>query len=323
MSETFYSIQNTTSVNDLYPSFTANNPERIFSLTFSIITFLVGVPSLYSIIFYEYFGSDKKRTILNMLVSVICWTLIGLLIFARLPETVRFIYGPLPDMFCCFHNGIKIGFVAIVILLFNCIAIARYVFIFQLKNPAAFKDDFWCCFISLWALMSCGLFTVTLLLLVRCKTIAFYICTGKTAEECAEKLTSKASVIFVGISIVLHLAIYLRISIYKKKNKVQPLTWFNKPLVVKEIEKESISSMAANVLGACIVVVVIATNTRLNSANLADMNNYPNYIFIYCAYLIYPNLAILIFIASSFRKQALRKFVKDQIVDSLYKCPTK
>lgn len=322
LSEPHDFIQNITSMSDSYPSFTENNPERIACLTFSIVTFLLGLPSLYSIIFYEHFGSDKKRTLLNMLVSMICWTLIGLLIFARLPETFRFIYGPLPDIFCCFHNAIKIGFVAIVILLFDCIAIARYVFIFQLKNPAAFKDDFWCCFVSLWALISCGIFTVTLLWLAECKTIAFYICTGKIAEESTERITSKASGIFVLISIALHIVIYLRILVYKKKDTVQPLTWFNKPLVIKEIEKQSISSMVANLLGTFIVIIVIATNTQLNSANLAEMNNYPNYVFIYFAYLIYPNLAILVFIASSFRKQDLRKFVKDQIADIFYSCTT-
>ena len=31
-----------------------------------------------------------------------------------------------------------------IFLFFDCIALTRYIYIFWLKNPAAFKDDFWC-----------------------------------------------------------------------------------------------------------------------------------------------------------------------------------
>ena len=31
-----------------------------------------------------------------------------------------------------------------IFLFFDCIALTRYMYIFCLKNPAAFKDDFWC-----------------------------------------------------------------------------------------------------------------------------------------------------------------------------------
>ncbi len=38
---------------------------------------LLGPLALYSIIWFERFGSDEKRTLLNMLFSMICWTCIG------------------------------------------------------------------------------------------------------------------------------------------------------------------------------------------------------------------------------------------------------
>ena len=30
-----------------------------------------------------------------------------------------------------------------ILLFFDCIVVARYVYIFHLRNPAAFQDDFW------------------------------------------------------------------------------------------------------------------------------------------------------------------------------------
>jgi hypothetical protein len=35
-------------------------------------------------------------------------------------------------------------------LFLDCIMVTRYTFIFWLKNPAAFQDEFWSLFINLW-----------------------------------------------------------------------------------------------------------------------------------------------------------------------------
>ena len=41
-----------------------------------------------------------------------------------------------------------------VILHLDSIVIIRYIFIFLLKNPMNFKDDFWCLFINLWVVVA-------------------------------------------------------------------------------------------------------------------------------------------------------------------------
>ena len=48
--------------------------ERRVSLYISIIVLIVGPPMLFSIVWFENFGSDKKRTLLNRLVAMNCWT---------------------------------------------------------------------------------------------------------------------------------------------------------------------------------------------------------------------------------------------------------
>jgi hypothetical protein len=42
-----------------------------------------------------------------------------------------------------------------VLLFFDGIILARYVYIFRLKNPAAFPDDFWHRFLNTWIFWFC------------------------------------------------------------------------------------------------------------------------------------------------------------------------
>jgi len=40
------------------------------------------------------FGGDKKRTLLHIIFSMICWLFIAFFIFVQVPETIRYIYSP-------------------------------------------------------------------------------------------------------------------------------------------------------------------------------------------------------------------------------------
>jgi hypothetical protein len=44
----------------------------------------------------------------------------------------------------------KTVFFCCIVFLLDAIVVTRYVFIFRLKNPASFDDEFWCCFITVW-----------------------------------------------------------------------------------------------------------------------------------------------------------------------------
>ena len=48
--------------------------ERGVSLFISIAVLILGPPMLFTIVWFENFGSDKKRTFLNRLVAMNCWT---------------------------------------------------------------------------------------------------------------------------------------------------------------------------------------------------------------------------------------------------------
>lgn len=49
----------------------------------------------HGIIWYERYGSDKKRTLINKLFADICYTMLAILVICLL-DNLRFITGPLP-----------------------------------------------------------------------------------------------------------------------------------------------------------------------------------------------------------------------------------
>jgi formate/nitrite transporter FocA (FNT family) len=59
----------------------------------------------------------------------------------------------------------------------------KYIYIFWLKNPAAFNDDFWSKFIIIWthiaAIVSSGVYHF----LTNNQPLEFYVCTGQDPTE--------------------------------------------------------------------------------------------------------------------------------------------
>ena len=128
--------------------------EKRHSLTIgvvlSILSIFVYIPILLCVIWYEKFGSDKKRTVLNKLVASVCWSAIYSNLLCQIPEIIRYCFGPLPTLICCMHFVVKNVFAIQMILLYDAITVMRYLFIFWLKNPSSFCDDFWTTYINVW-----------------------------------------------------------------------------------------------------------------------------------------------------------------------------
>ena len=102
----------------------------------SIISGIVLIPFAYSIIWYEKFGSDKKRTLINKLVASLCWNEIAFFSTVQILYVVRFYFGPLPPFLCFWMFVIRKTIIINGIFTLNVMALVRYIFIFWLKNPA-------------------------------------------------------------------------------------------------------------------------------------------------------------------------------------------
>jgi hypothetical protein len=81
--------------------FLENGTSKIVSISISVILSFLVLPLLYGIIWYERFGTDLKRTLINQLFASVCWYLMTSIILIQVPITVRFmIQMPLNHFIC-------------------------------------------------------------------------------------------------------------------------------------------------------------------------------------------------------------------------------
>ena len=120
----------------------------------------------------------------------------------------------------------------------DAIMISRFIFIFVLKNPSAFQDDFWSLFGNIWLLSFCWIGQMVSEVMLGCENINVNICCGKNITISEECLLVTRNDRFNGTiaicSIILHIFVLVKIQIFKfkepdqhqalKKNKV---SWRN------------------------------------------------------------------------------------------------
>ena len=103
---------------------------------------IILIPFIYGIIWYEHFGSDHKRILLNRLVSSICWSGIEYYTLVQGLEVLRYTVGPLPVHVCLAHLVLKNAIHIQTVLFIDVIAVVRYLFMFWLKNTFGFQVRF-------------------------------------------------------------------------------------------------------------------------------------------------------------------------------------
>jgi len=190
-------------------------PVKVISVIFSTVGTIVLIPLTYGIIWYEHFGSDKQRILVNKFVSSLCWTFLEWLFFIQTFDIVSFIVGPMPNSICFTQVLLRNSIPLQVLLFMNGIAVTRYIFIFWLKNPTAFKDDFWSFFLNMWV-VGYSLITEACCRIVGPQAIYFYFCNGKqSAGESPSTALPLPMQILMLISLALQIIIIIRIQVQK------------------------------------------------------------------------------------------------------------
>ena len=156
--------------------------ERQFSLTASMTFAIVATATvplfMYSIIWYEQYGNDNRRTLVNKFASLACRGGMEYLLFPQVLEISSFLFGPMPKYFCLLTRILRSAIFIEIILFFDLMIISRYFYIFWLKNVASFDDRFWSTFFHCWVKLFCIITMTTWHLIVTKQPFNYYICTG-------------------------------------------------------------------------------------------------------------------------------------------------
>ena len=170
---------------DFYAKVFKLNPLLICCILISVLSIIICPLIIYCIIWFERYGSDQRRTLLNRFTTMYCWAMIQYFLIVQLIETARFIFGPLPAVICHLQSIVRSVNIDMVLICKAASILTKYVFIIWLKNPAGFNDDFWAFFAWMWIRVFTHLFDITIYLLGGNQPVTFYICCGtvRTMEQ--------------------------------------------------------------------------------------------------------------------------------------------
>jgi hypothetical protein len=168
----------------------------ILGIVSTLLNILFLTPLSYSIAWYEKFGTSHNRTLLNQLVSSMCWIQIVQNCTVLPLEIILNFFGPFALSYCTVFQLYKNTLFLDTFILTTFITIVKYVFIFILKNPSGAHSEFWCLFINMLSGGFSFLAQATYLFLPEKQPTIIYICAGINPNSIQSQNT-KSNYVFI------------------------------------------------------------------------------------------------------------------------------
>jgi hypothetical protein len=206
---------------------------------------------------------------------------------------VRYVGGPLPSSFCVLQLHVRKAFFIQLMLIMDAIVISRAVFIFYLKNPAAFNDDFWSRFLNCFIFGFSVLHEVASFQMPGRITAYYYICTGKSPLQDMDipiKNTAFRDTLII-FTILSHVMVIVRIHIYKRK-----ILGEAGGQALGQSKKFNLPVLTANAFLAFLMTLMMLLVLQVNLISLRDFNCYPNYYLEYLLRMVCPHVVIVVMI---------------------------
>jgi hypothetical protein len=291
--------------------------KRLFtkiSLSVSLIITAILVVLLLGIILFDQIRSDLKRIIITRLFCSGCWFSIGYLFLVQLVDIFRYIYGPLPEFVCFYHHVIKNAMSQQLLIILNLVVIFRYVFIFWLKNPAAFQDEFWHLFLVIWmsgfSLVSQWVFAY----FPGTQSLNYYVCLGIYPTESSEMFSPKQNHLmrlFQFFTITLLFFMYIRIEKFRVKGSS------HNNLI--NLDNNFFASVFMYCFYAVFVLVFVLLILKINSMDPKTANFYPNYLYFNFYHLLAPvALSLLAAVLYCIKHQEMFHILKTELKELLH-----
>ena len=304
---------------DFFEVLSTNNPFRALSIATFVALIVLILPLIYGIVWFEIHGSDKQRILSNKLVSSCCWTVIECGIFVQFPHIIRYIFGPLPQGLCFFLIIIQSAIVSDFLLLFDAMAITKYIIIYVLKNPSKLNNEFWHVFIVIWVKGFSFICQASWHICLSHQPMGFYICSGNNPLNESNPPAKIKGVIEI-FSLLLHIYVYGRIRLCKTSSAIGPQThnFFLKLLSLADIEELSVATFVVTIFNFLGLSMTPINMVFLNKLDPKLLVQYPYFICVYYIFLISPTLvtffALLLYYCTY---KPLQTTIKNEFFDSV------
>ena len=295
-----------------------------WSMAFGILTSLINIavvtPLSLSIIWYERFGSDLRRTLLNQFVSSMCWNIFLQNVINVPLEIILTLFGPLDDVFCSFHMILKYGSMLHIFTMLFFMTLVKYLSIFVFKNPTGIHSQFWCFFINFVSVVA-SLITQTVYVIVPGKNpLNYYVCTGRdpTFVQYEPSKKNYPMVLILFVVIVWYLFVFVKIKMFEKKvvqgPSIQTNAW-TLPPVGQVVEKNTLANLGTIALTFSTFLPVSIVYWFLNNVSPNKLEVHPYFMLLHFFHhgvgFIWNLFLVLIFLSkSSLMRDAICREIK-------------
>ena len=257
----------------------ATSSAKKAALIFSLFSSIVVTWFLVFVIKFE--RDHHNKTLINQFISdIMCMGIVWNMVMQPI-TFYRYLVGPPHSYFLCgLDSVLRNGLTMHGLLLFDAIIIARFVFVYVIKNPTALQDDFWNLFTNAF-ITAFWIIAQTIYILAPGKNpVNYYVCTGSSSiEYLNHPVKVNHSTLYVGLfSIALHFA---AAAVNLKAKDV--------------VSQKSLFSKTTNTIGiACFICASSIIPTMLNWKEPSELDQYPNFLLLYAMHLYIPECTMLI-----------------------------
>ena len=192
----------------------------------------------------------------------------------------RYIFGPTPLFICNLNIFLKRTMTTQAMLFLDSIMLSRFIFIFVLRNPSAFQDDFWSLFGNIWLLAFSWIGQIVSEIMLGCENLNTNICSGKNIKIPKECLPATRNDRFNGIiacfTLVIHFFVLIRIQIFKRSKQANQHELSKKTKISLRNFRDSnlFLSLVQNTI-KCILIIYVAVAPAIIKKFTID-NNHEN-----------------------------------------------
>ena len=270
----------------------------------SLFNILFVTPIYCSIIWYERFGTDHRRSLLNQLVASTCWNGALYNLISIPLEVILSLFGPFGDTFCSVQMVVKNAGVFHVANMIISITLTKYLSIFVLKNPLAVKSEFWCFFINLVSTFGPLLSEIVFTILPGKPPMNFYVCKGTYSTSLDLLKPKKDYPLFaaIALSFLFYIFVLVRVKVFKK-NIIEPSSVPVTPLNQVVVDCHAMANLETIGQSVFTFLPLSIAYSIINRIPLEQLASFPNYFLVHFLHhgisLLWNIVAIIIFLSKS------------------------
>ena len=293
-----------------------NNYFKIIGLIYSISVFIITIPPLYFVIIFE--NENPYKTLQSKILVLFLSNAMAYCFFVQIPDYCIYIFGPLPALICYFEMFFRVCITIQQLFLSDVTMIAKYLFLFNIKNFTSTQHEFWPFYFSLVSFGIGLISTAAFMFLPGNNPNYFYICVGKIPRNHQNGKT-KVNILLnylIFATTLIHVVLGTKIKIFEKK-QANSLINNTAPQIASCIIPSiyNMYTLTSQLLALAAVLIFYIPAIIILIDDPKSFESYPGYIWVYIFHLFCTQTIAIVAIVLLFRKNTpLQNYVRKRLL---------